>query len=71
MKPGPAMSPTVYAFGWIVVRSALVTSRAMSSCTISPVVETRAFFIAFSVAAIYYAGSSRLVFPIDHPPSTR
>lgn len=25
------------------------------------------FFIAFSVAAIYYAGSRRLVFPIDHP----
>ena len=25
------------------------------------------FFIAFSVAAIYYAGSRKLVFPFDHP----
>jgi hypothetical protein len=25
------------------------------------------FFIAFTLAAIYYAGSRRLVFPIEHP----
>jgi hypothetical protein len=65
------LTQALILFGWKVPRAiaaGLIGRQAFHGGAATYVLGVLLhFFIAFSVAAIYYAGSRRLVFPIDHP----